>query len=124
MKPETILKSNNKDATLFILVFFFQIVYLINDKFYVNGIIFAHNNNKLQEEERMEGGKERKVKWGILSTGSIANNFVKALKRTNNANVIAVASRVLNKAIEFGDKYHLLITLILLIITFYILFIF
>lgn len=45
------------------------------------------------------------VKWGVLSTGMIAEHFTKAICRASNARPYAVASSSLQKAEEFGHKY-------------------
>ncbi len=49
--------------------------------------------------------KCKKIRWGIISTGAIANKFVNDLKLLKDAEVIAVASRSIEKAEEFGEKY-------------------
>ena len=49
----------------------------------------------------------KKIKWGIVSTGNIANSFAKDFKFVNNAKVHAVASRSLAKADEFAKKYNI-----------------
>jgi len=45
------------------------------------------------------------VKWGCLSTGSIVNDFVLALKRTPKAELQAVASRTQASADAFAEKH-------------------
>ncbi len=47
----------------------------------------------------------RKIKWGILGLGSIAHHFVKDLLLADDAQIIAVASRSAEKALEFSEKY-------------------
>ena len=47
-----------------------------------------------------------KIRWGILSTGHIANQFTGALKDLPDAEVLAVASRTQEKADAFGDKWN------------------
>ncbi len=47
----------------------------------------------------------RKVKWGILSTGVIANTFAKTLVFNENSIPYAVASRTKEKAESFAKKY-------------------
>jgi dihydrodiol dehydrogenase / D-xylose 1-dehydrogenase (NADP) len=44
-------------------------------------------------------------KWGVIGTGTIANNFVKGLRVLPNAEFYAVASRTKEKAEEFASKY-------------------
>lgn len=45
------------------------------------------------------------INWGIIGLGSIANTFANDLKRVNHANLLAVASRSLSKAIAFKEKH-------------------
>ena len=45
------------------------------------------------------------TKWGVLSTGSIANDFSLALKNTPNAVLHAVASRTQSSAEQFATKH-------------------
>lgn len=47
------------------------------------------------------------AKWGIISTGSIAGVFASALNNTNEANLVAVASRDLQKAKNFAQKHSI-----------------
>ncbi|WP_461206378.1 Gfo/Idh/MocA family protein [Clostridium sp. DL1XJH146] len=46
-----------------------------------------------------------KIKWGILAPGNISNSFAKALQGIEEAEIYAVASRSLDRAKEFGDKF-------------------
>ncbi|MCA9883601.1 MAG: Gfo/Idh/MocA family oxidoreductase [Anaerolineae bacterium] len=46
------------------------------------------------------------IRWGILSTGNIANQFAKGLQVMDDAELVAVGSRSQEKADEFGDKYN------------------
>ncbi len=46
-----------------------------------------------------------KTTWGIMGLGKIAEYFAKALLSVENAELIC-ASRNMDKAKEFGDKYH------------------
>ena len=48
-----------------------------------------------------------KVKWGILSTGWIAEKFVRDLALANNAECVAVGSRTIESASQFAEKYHI-----------------
>lgn len=50
---------------------------------------------------------QKKIKWGIIGPGRIANNFVKGLQKIEDAEIYAVASRTKEKAFEFGDKYNI-----------------
>ncbi len=45
--------------------------------------------------------------WGILATGMISNLFAGDLKLLENAKLTAVASRTLDKAKSFADKYDI-----------------
>lgn len=47
----------------------------------------------------------QKTKWGVLSTGKIANTFAKALQATADAELYAVSSRSLDRAKDFADRY-------------------
>ncbi|MDF1699252.1 MAG: Gfo/Idh/MocA family oxidoreductase [Saprospiraceae bacterium] len=46
-----------------------------------------------------------KLKWGILGLGKIANKFAKDLAMVENCELVAVASRSLEKANAFGKEY-------------------
>lgn len=47
-----------------------------------------------------------KIRWGILGTGNIANQFAKGLQSVQDAELVAVGSRSQQNADAFGDKYH------------------
>lgn len=47
----------------------------------------------------------KKIRWGIIGTGNIANSFAEGLASAENAEITAVASRTLAAADSFGDKY-------------------
>lgn len=49
--------------------------------------------------------QNRKIKWGILAPGHIATKFVKDLLTLKDAELYAIASRSLEKATDFKDKY-------------------
>ncbi|MEN8193358.1 MAG: Gfo/Idh/MocA family oxidoreductase [Bacteroidota bacterium] len=49
----------------------------------------------------------KKIKWGIISTGSISNSFAEALKILPDAELAAVASRTQEKADEFAHKHDI-----------------
>jgi predicted dehydrogenase len=49
--------------------------------------------------------KKEKVNWGIIGLGVIAHKFCEGLGVAKNACIYAVASRSLEKAIAFGEKY-------------------
>lgn len=46
-----------------------------------------------------------KLRWGILATGSIANQFANGLKVSKTGELAAVGSRTIEKATEFTDKH-------------------
>ncbi|QLE02676.1 Gfo/Idh/MocA family oxidoreductase [Galbibacter sp. BG1] len=48
----------------------------------------------------------KKVKWGILAPGHIAKKFANDLLTVESAELHAVASRTLEKAMDFKDAYH------------------
>lgn len=50
---------------------------------------------------------ERKIKWGILGPGRIAHSFAKGLKSLEDAEIVAVGSRDLEKSQEFAKKYSI-----------------
>ena len=45
----------------------------------------------------------RKIRWGILGCGNIANKFADDLRWVDDAELMAVASRDQAKAIEFSS---------------------
>lgn len=47
----------------------------------------------------------KKVRWGILSAGKIANTFASDAAYAANAEVVAVAARSLTSATEFAEQY-------------------
>lgn len=49
---------------------------------------------------------ERKIKWGIVGLGNIANKFASDLQLVENAEINAVASRSIDKAKEFANQYN------------------
>jgi predicted dehydrogenase len=46
-----------------------------------------------------------KIRWGIISTGNIANSFAQAFDVIDDAEIVAVGSRSQESADAFGDKY-------------------
>lgn len=50
------------------------------------------------------GKKMKKIKWGIVGLGSIAHHFASSFN-SDNAELVAVASRTTQKAFEFSQKY-------------------
>ncbi len=49
---------------------------------------------------------EKIFNWGVLGPGKIAHKFVQDLLTLPNARLHAVASRSIDRAREFADKYH------------------
>ena len=49
---------------------------------------------------------EHPFRWGILSTGGIAQQFTRDVQRLADHKVVAVGSRTQAKADEFGDMFH------------------
>ena len=50
----------------------------------------------------------KKIKWGIIGLGGIARKFAKDLNLHSNADILAVASRNLDKATEFAAEFNAL----------------
>lgn len=50
---------------------------------------------------------DTKIKWGIVGPGKIATDFTEDLKLVPDADVAAVASRSLDRAQQFADKYNI-----------------
>jgi len=48
----------------------------------------------------------RKIRWGIMGLGHIANKFASDLLLSDEAELYAVASRDLGKAKAFGENFH------------------
>ena len=48
---------------------------------------------------------KQKLRWGIVGLGSIANHFVKDLALVEDSELVAVASRSIEKAEEFSEHY-------------------
>ena len=49
----------------------------------------------------------KKIRFGIVGTGTIAHRFAEAIKNVANAELIAVASRTKENAEKFGDEFNL-----------------
>jgi predicted dehydrogenase len=50
---------------------------------------------------------KNKIRWGILGTGRIARAFAEGLKFTQNAELIAIASRTLESAQSFANEWQI-----------------
>jgi len=51
--------------------------------------------------------EKRKIRWGILGSGKIAQDFVTALSYLEDAQVVAIGSRNQKSADEFGDRFKI-----------------
>ncbi len=51
--------------------------------------------------------KTEKIKWGIIGTGGIADQFASALNHVEDAELTAVASRSLEKAEKFAESHDI-----------------
>lgn len=47
----------------------------------------------------------KKIKWGIIGLGNIANKFAQAVTKMQNTELVAVASRTKEKSENFGNNY-------------------
>jgi len=63
--------------------------------------------NILTRNERKYIMAEKKIKWGILSTGWITHKFATALQAADNSELYAVGSRTLDTAKKFAGEFHI-----------------
>ncbi len=49
----------------------------------------------------------KKIRWGIIGPGHIANRFADGLKESNSGRLIAIASNNEDRRKKFGDKYSI-----------------
>lgn len=56
-------------------------------------------------EKNLQVMDMKKIRWGIVGTGRIANTFAQALKGCPDAQLYAAASRTYDKAADFADKH-------------------
>ena len=49
----------------------------------------------------------KKIRFGIVGTGTIAHRFANAIKNVENAELVAVASRTKENAEKFGDEFNI-----------------
>ncbi len=49
----------------------------------------------------------KKIRWGIVGPGEIANKFAKAIKNVEEAELVAVASRSEERGRAFAEKYNI-----------------
>ena len=47
----------------------------------------------------------KKIRWGIIGLGNIANKFAQAVTKMQNTELVAVASRTKEKSEHFGNNY-------------------
>ena len=47
----------------------------------------------------------KKIRWGIIGLGNIANKFAQAVTKMQNTELVAVASRTKEKSENFGNNY-------------------
>jgi predicted dehydrogenase len=59
----------------------------------------------LLQENRL--GMADKIRWGILGTGNMARQFAAGLATLDDAVLTAVASRTLNNAQKFADRFSI-----------------
>src|SRR5437867_3543932 len=45
------------------------------------------------------------IRWGVVGPGTIANGFAEAMRLVDGGDIVAVASRALDRAEAFGDRY-------------------
>ena len=50
---------------------------------------------------------EKRIRFGIVGTGTIAHRFAQAIKNVENAELVAVASRTSENAEKFGDEFNI-----------------
>lgn len=50
---------------------------------------------------------ERTIKWGIIATGAISEAFVEGMRHVSNSEIIAVASRDINKSEAYRKKHDI-----------------
>ncbi|MBS4219911.1 Gfo/Idh/MocA family oxidoreductase [Bacillus sp. FJAT-49711] len=50
---------------------------------------------------------ERKIKWGIMGPGNISRKFASDLVKSENAELVAVASRTEGKAANFASEFNI-----------------
>ena len=49
----------------------------------------------------------KKLRFGIVGTGTIAHRFANAIKNVKEAELVAVASRTKENAEKFGDEFRI-----------------
>lgn len=54
----------------------------------------------------MSNSTLQSLRWGILSTGSIAHTFARGLRDATRGHLVAVASRTQESANKFGDEFQ------------------
>lgn len=49
----------------------------------------------------------KKIRWGIVGTGNIANRFANAVKNVDGAKLVAIASRTEEKGKKFAEEHNI-----------------
>ncbi len=47
------------------------------------------------------------IRWGVIGPGSIATGFADAMTMVDDGEIVAVASRSMERAVAFGDRYDI-----------------
>ena len=55
----------------------------------------------------MSNLSSKSLRWGILSTGSIAHTFARGLRDSKRGHLVAIASRTQESADKFGDEFEI-----------------
>jgi scyllo-inositol 2-dehydrogenase (NADP+) len=84
----------------YFLHIFINISPTLRDRLLLCNFLLQH----LNENNFMNG---RKIKWGFLGTGWIANKLAEALKTVENTELIAVGSRNISTAKKFAKEFNI-----------------
>ena len=50
----------------------------------------------------------RKLNWGIIGLGNVAQKFLEGFQGVENSNLLAIASRSKTKRLKFKNKFQIL----------------